>query len=107
MISLLFASRGLASTPARNLYLIMTLFLAAASWLILGTLAGPFLPLGPSGGPAHVTAYVSSANRGQVLPLRHARRLATMDGVAGTVHSSIVLVKCRDDRPAVSIQRSE
>lgn len=105
MTELLLAVRALASEPCRPVYLVMTLALAIAAWLILGVLMAPFFPSAASGDrQARVVVAIEAASEGHDLPLRYARRLAVMEGVQHVVYSTIILVTCKDTASAISIQ---
>ncbi|MBX3699712.1 MAG: hypothetical protein KF903_01725 [Dokdonella sp.] len=104
MIAMRFAARAIIDAPGRTSYLVLVLALATIAWITLSVLAAPFVPTRDAGNRMRVTLAVNNANSGQPLPLRYAKRIETIPGVNGVVYSTVLVVTCKDNAPAVSIQ---
>lgn len=104
MIALRFAYSAVVAAPGRIFFLALILALATTAWITLTVLAAPFVPSRVSNSHARLTVAINSANAGQHLPLRYAKRIEKISGVAGVVYSIVLSVVCKDAAPAASIQ---
>ena len=93
-VALHLAGLGIANGLRRCAYLVVTLAVTAASWLLLATMASPFL-FDPS--PSDNGIVVRNARSPQQpLPMRYASRIEALSDTGDVVYMALKFVSCPD-----------
>lgn len=99
ILSALLAGGGSASGYRRAGYLILTIMVATAAWLMLSAMTVPFTGEATQTHDSGVT--IRNGNMGS-LPLRYARRVEGVQGVSNTRWMTYQLVECKQS-PVVAV----
>ncbi|HET6724605.1 MAG TPA: ABC transporter permease [Gammaproteobacteria bacterium] len=97
-----FAARADRSAPGRAVFLLATLTVAVAAWVVLSAMASPFVHSGKTGLKFGGIVVTNATGHGN-LPKRYIERISTMPGVRFLTYTDVALVKCKDGAPPVSI----
>ncbi|MGE0208785.1 MAG: hypothetical protein AB7S42_06555, partial [Lysobacteraceae bacterium] len=82
-------------------YLVLTVAVAVAAWLVLAAMASPFLRVASSDGSDRLQ--VSNArNRSTPLPLEYAERISRLQGVKESTWLDLQMLSCGNDTVTVS-----
>jgi putative ABC transport system permease protein len=85
----------------RVAYLVLTVAVAVAAWLVLAAMASPFLRVASSDGSDRLQ--VSNArNRSTPLPLEYAERISRLQGVKESTWLDLQMLSCGNDTVTVS-----